>query len=320
MLKKSVLATAVAGLALCAPAMAANPLFSDIFTADPAALVDGNRVYLYVGRDEARAEDKDYLMKEWRVYSSCDMKNWKAHGVPLNVQTFAWAKADAWAADIAKRNGKYYFYATVEHKDKPGKAIGVAVSDSPAGPFKDARGTAIITNDMTKETDISWDDIDPAVFIDTNGQAYLYWGNQVMKYVKLKPNMIEADGPIHTVAVPHFTEATYLHKHRNTYYLSWSREFPELTAYSTGPTATGPWTYRGVIMDKNAQVKTIHHAIVDFNNKSYIFYHNDKLPGGGEYRRSVAVEELHYNPDGTIKFIPQTAEGPDANPAPGCQG
>ena len=314
MLKKSVPATLVAGLALCAPAMAGNPLFSDIFTADPAALVDNQRVYLYVGHDEAKADDKDYLMKEWRVYSSCDMRHWQAHGAPLNVQTFAWAKADAWAADIAKRNGKYYFYATVEHKDKPGKAIGVAVADSPTGPFRDARGSALVTNDMTKE------DIDPAVFIDQDGQAYLYWGNQVLKYVKLKPNMIEFDGAIHTVALPHFTEASYLHRRGNTYYLSWSRHFPEETVYSTGPSATGPWTYRGLIMEKNANVNTIHHAIVDFNGKSYIFYHNAKLPGGAEFRRSVAVEELHYNPDGTIRFVPQTDAGPAANPAPGCQG
>ena len=91
-------------------------------------------------------------------------------------------------------------------------------------------------------------------------------------------------------------------------------------AYSTGPSATGPWTYHGVIMKKNAVVKTIHHAIIEHNGKSYIFYHNDKLPTGGEFRRSAAVEELHYNPDGTIRFIPQTEAGPAANPSPGCKG
>ncbi|UGQ49071.1 glycoside hydrolase family 43 protein [Massilia endophytica] len=305
--------------AACMLAQAANPLFPKLYTADPAALVDGGRVYLYVGKDDAPAGGKDYLMREWRVYSSCDMKNWTEHGSPLNVQTFGWAKADAWASDIARRDGKYYFYATVEHKAVPGKAIGVAVSDSPTGPFRDARGTALVTNDMTKETDISWDDIDPAVFIDDNGQAYLYWGNRVLKYAKLKPNMVELDGPIHTVGVDKFEEASYLHKHKSVYYLSWSREFPEETAYATGPSATGPWTYRGVIMKKNEGVKTIHHAIVDFNGKSYIFYHNARLPGGGEYRRSVAVEELRYLSDGTIAFVPQTADGPAPNPGPGCK-
>ena len=172
---------------------------------------------------------------------------------------------------------------------------------------------------MTKQTDIHWDDIDPGVFVDDDGQAYMYWGNTVLKYVKLKANMTEFEGPIHVVPVERFTEAPYLHKRGKTYYLSYSQNFPEETAYLTGPSATGPWTPRGVIMEKNDMVKTIHQAIVDFNGKSYIFYHNAKLPGGGEYRRSVAVEELHYNADGTIKPIAQTAAGPAANPSPGCK-
>jgi beta-xylosidase len=308
-----------AALGLATLAHAGNPLFTNIFTADPAALVDNGRVYLYVGHDEAAPEGTNYKMNDWRVYSSCDMKHWTDHGSPLSVATFSWGSHDAWAADIVKRNGKYYFYSTVSHKTIRGKAIGVAVSDSPTGPFVDPRGSAIITNDMTKETLIGWDDIDPAVFVDDDGQAYLYWGNTVMKYAKLKPNMIELDGPIHTVGLEGFTEASYLHKHNGTYYLSYSRNFPEETVYMTGPSATGPWTAGGVIMQKNEGVKTIHHAIVDFNGKSYIFYHNAKLPGGGEFRRSVAVEELHYAPDGKILPVPQTAEGPAANPSPSCK-
>lgn len=312
----------VAGLAaaLTAPlAGASNPIVKDIFTADPAALVDKGRVYVYVGKDEAPVGGKEYVMNEWRVYSSCDMKKWTDHGSPLRYSTFKWAGRDAWASDIVKRNGKYYFYSTVDHATLKSKAIGVAVSDSPTGPFVDARGTALITNDMTKETDIPWDDIDPAVFIDDDGQAYLYWGNTVMKYAKLKPNMIELDGPIHTVGLDNFVEAAYLHKRKGIYYLSYSRKFPEETVVMSGPTATGPWTFGGVIMEKNSNVNTIHQAIVEFNGKSYIFYHNGKLPTGGEYRRSVAVEELHYGPDGKMLPVAQTAEGPAANPSPGCE-
>ena len=312
----------VAGLAaaLAAPmALASNPIVKDIFTADPAALVDNGRVYVYVGKDEAPVGGKEYVMNEWRVYSSCDMKKWTDHGSPLRYSTFKWAGRDAWASDIVKRNGKYYFYSTVDHAALKSKAIGVAVSDSPTGPFVDARGTALITNDMTKETPIPWDDIDPAVFIDDDGQAYLYWGNTVMKYAKLKPNMIEIDGPIHTVGLDNFVEAAYLHKRKGIYYLSYSRKFPEETVVMSGPTATGPWTFGGVIMEKNSNVNTIHQAIVEFNGKSYIFYHNGKLPTGGEYRRSVAVEELHYGPDGKMLPVAQTAEGPAANPSPGCK-
>lgn len=316
MLKRCALAL---GLAASAFAQAANPIVTNIFTADPAALVDNGRVYLYVGKDEAKEGGKDYVMNEWRVYSSCDMKKWTDHGSPLRYSTFKWAGRDAWASDIVKRNGKYYFYSTVDHATIPGKAIGVAVSDSPTGPFVDARGTALVTNDMTKQTAILWDDIDPAVFIDDDGQAYLYWGNTVMKYAKLKPNMTELDGPIHTVGLEAFTEAAYLHKHKGTYYLTYSRHFPEETVVMIGPTATGPWSFGGVIMEKNANVKTIHQAIVDFNGKSYIFYHNAKLPTGGEFRRSVAVEELRYTADGKILPVAQSAAGPDANPSPGCK-
>jgi hypothetical protein len=305
---------------LAAPsALASNPIVKDIFTADPAALVDKGRVYVYVGKDEAPVGGKEYVMNEWRVYSSCDMKRWTDHGSPLRYSTFKWAGRDAWASDVVKRNGKYYFYSTVDHAALKSKAIGVAVSDSPTGPFVDARGTALVTNDMTKESPIPWDDIDPAVFIDDDGQAYLYWGNTVMKYAKLKPNMIEIDGPIHTVGLDNFVEAAYLHKHKGTYYLSYSQKFPEQTVVMSGPTATGPWTWGGVIMEKNSNVNTIHQAIVEFNGKSYIFYHNGKLPTGGEYRRSVAVEELHYGPDGKILPVAQTAEGPAANPSPGCK-
>lgn len=316
MFKQCIIAAALAATSM---AQAANPIVTNIFTADPAALVDNGRVYVYVGKDEAKEGGKDYVMNEWRVYSSCDMQRWTDHGSPLRYSTFKWAGRDAWASDIVKRDGKYYFYSTVDHATIPGKAIGVAVSNSPTGPFVDARGTALVTNDMTRETSILWDDIDPAVFIDDDGQAYLYWGNTVMKYAKLKPNMIELDGPIHTVGLEAFTEAAYLHKHKGTYYLSYSRHFPEETVYMTGPSATGPWSFGGVVMEKNTNVKTIHHAIVDFNGKSYIFYHNGKLPGGGEFRRSLAVEELHYTPDGKIPLVRQTDAGPAANPAPGCK-
>ena len=312
-------AVAAAACAAAIPAFAANPITSSIFTADPAALVDNGRVYLYVGHDEAQAGHDGYVMKEWRVFSSCDMQHWTAHPASIPVSIFAWAAGDAWASDIAHRNGKYYFYAAVEHRTIPGKAIAVAVSDSPTGPFKDARGSALVTNDMTHETPIAWDDIDPAVFVDDDGQAWLYWGNTVMKYAKLKSNMIELDGPIHTVGLDSFTEAAYLHKHAGRYYLSYSQQFPERTVYLSGPSATGPWSWGGVIMEKNSNVNTVHQAIVDFNGKSYIFYHNGKLPGGGEFRRSVAVEELHYDADGKILPVAQTAQGPVANPSAACR-
>ena len=306
-------------LILCATgsAHAKNPVVSDIFTADPAVVVDGGRVYLYTGRDEAAEGEKRYKMHEWRVYSTCDMVNWRDHGVPATWKTFAWSKGDAYAADVIKHKGKFYMYAPVKHASVKGMSIGVAVSDSPTGPFKDARGSALVTNDMTRETPNDWDDIDPAVFVDDDGQAYMYFGNKVLKYAKLKPNMIELDGPIRTVGLFNFEEAPYLHKRGSTYYLSYASGLPEVIAYATGPSPAGPWTYRGVIMDKNKVTHTIHQAFADFNGKSYIFYHNEAL-SNADFRRSVAVEEFSYGADGSIPFVGQTAAGPQANPGPGC--
>lgn len=303
----------------CGTVHAANPLFAPLYTADPAVLVEGGRVYLFTGRDEAAPDGKDYVMHEWRVFSSCDLATWQDHGVPMRATDFAWAKGRAWASDIVKRHGKYWFYATVEHATVPGFALGVAVSDAPTGPFKDARGSALVTNDMTTQTAIAWDDIDPGVFVDDDGQAYLYWGNTVLKVARLKANMTELDGPITAVPVPHFVEAPYLHKRAGTYYLSYSQHWPEETAYMTGPTPLGPWTRQGVVMERNLKTKTIHQAFFDFNGRSYVAYHNAELPGGGEYRRSVALEEVNYRPDGSMVFVHQTAAGPRPNPSPGCK-
>lgn len=319
MLKPLATAAAALLLSLGAAHAAPNPLFSPLYTADPAVLVDAGRVYLFTGRDEALPEGKDYVMHEWRLFSSCDMVNWRDEGVPLKAKDFAWAKGRAWASDVVKRHGKYWFYSTVEHATVPGFAIGVAVADSPTGPFKDARGSALITNDMTTQTDIAWDDIDPAVFVDDDGQAYLYWGNTVLKVAKLKANMTELDGPISVVPVANFVEAPYLHKRGGTYYLSYSQHFPEETAYMTGPSPLGPWTPQGVVMERNLKTKTIHQAFFDFNGRSYVAYHNAELAGGGEYRRSVAVEEFAYRADGTMPFIHQTKAGPRANPSSACK-
>lgn len=127
---------------------AANPIITDVFTAAPVVLVYKDTVYLYTGHDETKP-NQGYTMRDWLVFSSKDTKTWTAHGSPLAAKDFAWAKGDAWASQVIERDGKFYWYATVQHNDRHrGKAIGVAMSDSPNGPFKDARGSALITNDM----------------------------------------------------------------------------------------------------------------------------------------------------------------------------
>lgn len=287
-----------------------NPVIKGKYTGDPAALVYKDKVYLYAGHDEAPNDFNFYKMNEWLVYSSSDMVNWQEHPVPLKVTDFAWAKSDAWAAQVIERNGKFYWYVTVEHGTIPGKSIGVAVSDSPTGPFKDALGKAIITNDMTTKTTISWDDIDPTVMIDNDGQAYLFWGNTVCHYAKLKANMVELDGPIQTISLPNFTEAPWIHKKKDWYYLSYAYQFPEKIAYAMSKSINGPWEYKGILNEIAGNSNTNHQSIIEFKGKDYFIYHNGATqPNGGSFRRSVCIDRLYYNEDGTLKRVIMTTEG-----------
>ncbi|TGE08859.1 glycoside hydrolase family 43 protein [Hymenobacter fodinae] len=301
--------TAALGQALPEPKVG-NPIIKDKYTADPAAMVYKGTVYLYTGHDEAPARQERYVMNDWLCYSSTDMVNWKEHPSPLSVKAFSWAKGDAWASQVIERNGKFYWYVAVEHGSIPGKSIGVAVSDSPTGPFKDARGSAIITNNMT-ESPISWDDIDPTVYIDDKGQAYLYWGNTNCYWAKLKPNMTELDGPINKVTtLPKFTEAPWIHKHNGWYYLSYAYQFPEKIAYAMSRSIEGPWEFKGILNEVAGNSNTNHQAIIDFKGQSYFIYHNGSIPtDGGSFRRSVCIDQLYYNKDGTMKRVVMTTEG-----------
>jgi len=286
----------------------ANPIIRHKYTADPAAMVYNNKVYLYTGHDVAPDRQNRYEMHEWLCFSTTDMVNWTEHPSPLNVKAFAWAKDDAWASQVIERNGKFYWYVAISHATIGGKAIGVAVSDNPTGPFKDARGSAIITNDMTTDTQISWDDIDPTVIID-KGQAYLFWGNTILYYVKLKENMIEMDGPIRKIDLPHFTEAPWVHYRNGWYYLSYAYEFPEKTAYAMSRSIEGPWVYKGILNEIAGNCNTNHQTIIDFKGKSYFIYHNGALvPDAGSFHRSVCIDYLHYNKDGTMKRMVMTSE------------
>jgi beta-xylosidase len=287
-----------------------NPIIKDKYTADPAALVYKDKVYLYAGHDQAPDDVNSYRMNEWLLYSSSDMVHWQEHPSPLKPADFTWAKGDAWASQVIERNGKFYWYVTVSHGTIHGKSIGIAVSDSPTGPFKDALGKALITNDMTTKTQISWDDIDPTVMIDDDGQAYLFWGNTVCNYVKLKENMIEFDGPIQTIDLPNFTEAPWIHKRKDWYYLSYAYQFPEKIAYAMSKSINGPWEYKGILNEVAGNSNTNHQSIIEFKDVPYFIYHNGSIPThGGSFRRSVCIDRLYYNPDGTMKRVIMTSEG-----------
>lgn len=431
-------------------AVAQNPIVQTIYTADPAPLVYKDTMYMYTGHDEDKSTW--FVMKDWHVYSTTDMVNWTDRGIPLSLNTFKWADKDAWAGHCIYRDGKFYFYAPV-HEKGGGMAIGVAVADKPTGPFKDALGKPLISG--------GWGYIDPAAFIDDNGDAYLYWGNPHLYYVKLNKDMQSYDPSLGIVKVPltgegfkwrvinaeqtfpwaesvnvlashsiknnadnkfywyvsaidkatkkqvigvgvgdkamgpfkdvlgkpliteqtegsninptiivddtkqswltwendqlhhvkmnadmisydkslniqlipdegkkwfidkirgavnstekRFTtyeEGPWLYKRNKQYYLFYpAGGVPEHLAYSTSASPVGPWAYRDTVMEviKKGGAFTNHPGVVDYKGKTYLFYHNGALPGGGGFNRSVCVDELHFNPDGSVQRVTPTA-------------
>lgn len=296
-----------------------NPVIKDRYSADPAAIVHDGKVYLYTGQDEATPNDNFFVLKKWSIYSSTDLNDWQYEG-SLERTAFTWGMHDtAWASQAIERDGNFYWYTTVRNNSSvaPGYAIGVAVSDHPVHGWKDALGEPLVSSAMTDSPagmgNDPWDVIDPTVFIDDDGQAYLYWGNTHLYYAKLKENMIELDGDIVQVEINNmpgtFTEGPYLHKYQDQYYMTYAMNYPEEIGYATSDSPEGPWEFGGKIMDRIPNSGTSHPAVLEFENEWYFIYHNTALPGGGEYNRSVAIERLHYYEDGSIAKITPTASG-----------
>ena len=301
---------------------AQNPFVQTWCTSDPAPMVHDGTMYVYTGHDEDGADF--FWMQEWRVYSTQDMVNWTDHGSPLALESFSWADDRAWASQTVERNGKFYWYICAHSKLSGGMAIGVAVGDSPTGPFKDALGKPLFENG-------SWDHIDPTVFIDDDGQAWLMWGNPQCYYLKLNEDMISYSGELGLLDmteeafgapvmskrekdkkyIDSYVEGPWLTKRNGTYQLLYAAGgVPEHISYSTAPSPTGPWKYAGEIMPLcDTKSFTNHCGVADYKGHSYFFYHTGKLPNGGGFGRSVAVEEFKYNADGSFPTIMPTDEG-----------
>ncbi|MVN90536.1 family 43 glycosylhydrolase [Mucilaginibacter sp. HME9299] len=284
-----------------------NPVIEHKFTADPAAFVEGDTLWLFTGHDY-EGNQKGYKMKDWCVFSTTDLKNWTEYPTPLKVSDFTWDKTGkAYAGQAIKRNGKYYWYISTD-----GSGIGVAVADKPQGPYKDAIGKPLLTNADCFASTHNWTCIDPAVFVDNNGQAWLFWGNGVCYYAKLKSNMVEIDGKVNKIdfAGFKFEEAPWVHKYKDNYYLSYASGLPEKTAYAIAKNVNGPYVYKEILNEVAGNSGTNHQAIVEFKGKWYFIYHNGTLErNGNSFSRSVCIDQLHYNKDGSIKRVEMTTEG-----------
>ncbi|WP_437520039.1 glycoside hydrolase family 43 protein [Sorangium sp. So ce726] len=288
--------------AIPSPARADNPIVQTSYTADPAPMVHEGRLYLYTSHDEDVSVNNFYTMNDWRLYSTTDMVNWTDHGSPAGYKTFRWGTGDAWAPQGVARNGKYYLYVPLNNAT--GAKIGVGVSDNVAGPFMDPLGKELAQKDSGN--------IDPTVFVDDDGQAYMYWGNGTLRYVKLNSDMISTSGSITNVSLNGFTEGPWFYKRGSLYYLVYAAiSGSEKISYATSNSPTGPWTIRGDIMGAG-RTFTNHAGVVDYKGHSYFFYHNSALPGGGDFKRSVCVEEFKYGADGSIPSLTMSTNGPPA--------
>jgi len=286
-----------------------KPIIQTKYTADPAPMVHNDTVFLYTSHDEDDA--KGFKMKDWLLYTSTDMVNWTEHGVVASLKDFSWVKPDngAWAIQCIERNSKFYLYAPMH-----GQGIGVLVSDSPYGPFKDPLGKRLI------EDNHIWNDIDPSPIIDDDGQAYLYWGNPDVYYIKLNKDMISTSGEI--VKVPtkpkNYQEGPWIYKRQGNYYLSYASTCcPEGIGYAMSTTPTGPWEYKGMVVEASEKTRGNHPGIIDYKGKSYVFGHSYDLlkreTSTFYERRSVDMDEIIYNPDGTIQTLSYwSVDGPKA--------
>jgi hypothetical protein len=293
---------------------AQNPIIRDQFTADPTARVFGDKVYLYPSHDiptpEGKGLRKDWFcMEDYHVFSSSNLTEWIDHGVIVSQTNVPWANPKAysmWAPDCISKNGKYYFYFPTIPDSIYGRgfAIGVSVADKPEGPFvidskpvKNARG------------------IDPNVFIDKDGQAYMYLASRGFVVARLKENMIELDSAPQIIAnMPEkgLKEGPFVFERNGIYYLTFPHveNTTERLEYAMGNSPVGPFKMAGVIMDEAPNgCWTNHHSFINFKDQWYLFYHQNDLSPKFDKNRSTRIDSLFFNADGTIQKVVPTLRG-----------
>jgi len=296
-------------------AFADYPIVSHRYLADPTSLVADGRVYLYCSNDDASPVGGSYNIPDVICVSSSDMKNWTDHGSIFRAaDDTTWAKK-TWAPGAIERDGKYYLYF-----GNSGASIGVVVGDSPVGPFKDVLGKPLITHNSpgVQPAKNMWL-FDPGVFIDDDGQAYLYFGgngDDNVRIARLNRDMVSIDGEIMKMNAPNFFEAAFVHKRNGVYYFSYSTT-PRAGMrfdYMTSDRPDRGFTYKGVVSDQPPLNNNNHHAAqFEFKGRWYHAYHNRivardaGIPAG--FRRNLAIEEFGYESDGSIRKVAFTPDG-----------
>ena len=292
-----------------------------MYTADPAALVHNCTFYINCGHDEGGGTG--FVMNNWFILKSTDMVNWTRINNALTLGAFKWANANAWAGQMITKGGKFYWFVPVNKigscPNNCGMAIGVAVGDSPEGPFTDYLGKPLIDDllemsnwNLTLDSDTPYT-IDPTAFVDDDGQAYLMYGGfgrLVGAKLNLNGNNVSLNGKLQYVSgASGFFEAAYIIKRSGTYYVIYAAgSNPATIDYATSTSVLGPYTRRGRILNAlpttSTDAATSHPGVAEFAGQWYLVYHVSNGPnGGGTYHREVAVDKLNFNSDGTIQLI-----------------
>jgi hypothetical protein len=313
-----------------------NPILSDgsYYSADPAPVVVGETLYILAGRDEAPPNRNDFIMNEWQIFATKDVEShiWQHYpGIARPETVFAWSKAGhAYAGQIVQGpDGRFYLYAPVQEGEREHRdpfVIGVAVSDSPLGPWKDAHLSGpIVSQSLPEPNNIQ--NIDPTAMVDNDGRVYLYWGTfGELRGVELDRDMVTPKGPVVTVrSLTGFFEAAWLFRRSDTYYMVYAdnqagpnspctpARYHACIAYGTANSPLGPWSYQGVILDPVSST-TSHPGVIKFKGQSYLIYHTADAKGGGHFRRSVAIDRIEW--DDSIKPSRMLKVKPTRQPQP----
>ena len=308
-MKSNRLFALLAGLGFVVGIQAQNPIITGQFTADPTARVFEGKLYLYPSHDIPSPIERLkewFCMADYHVFSSENLVDWTDHGMILSQEKVPWVDSESysrWAPDCVYKDGKYYFYFPASPKGKKGFNVGVAIADKPYGPFK-----------PLPEPIKGVGGIDPCVLLDTDGQAYLYWSGRGLNVAKLKDNMTElASEPVLVADVEDgFKEGPFAFKHNGKYYLTypWVKDKTECLAYAMSDNPMGPFEYKGIIMEQSPTgCWTNHHSLVEYKGQWYLFYHHNDYSPEFDKNRSVRVDSLTFNPDGTIQLVTPTLRG-----------